>query len=749
MRRYSAYLAAPLLILIFAVTVILTANKVQNNTSEFYDFSSTASTGTYGSIEPLKQKYVQEVASKFNSSELMNAYKLREILSQYNNQLAPKLNTTDDNIDAFVGLLPKSYRRHFSMVHRSFSIQKATPMAPRIIMYGTDAKVMMTFNGGHDFEGKPMAGGDSIEIIEWNAQKKTWDFSEITFDSNKRALHNTNPQKCVMCHAGTPKPVDFKNIGLYKDKLKPIFPQYPFWPGFYGSVNDIVGLESPQSRDTIMRNLPATLSQIKGLTFSETEELFRLRKLLDENPKYLEVVKNELDVHSKNFTKFMDSTKSRKRYRHLVTLKELYTDQQQAVPEYLKTAPYRRTFDKEYGHYLLRPNFYLSSLMTFYHSQFIAKEIEASPVYQQVKNSFLARKLNCGDFQASGMSLSDLDPSFDLLYPNQSTQEARDKQYLLSYQYNIVAAVKKSQAALPLHAWNLEANEDIASYHYGNVFSDLNEVVLWRLATKNFAQIQAGHGRSAAEERHYSLPNSTFLKQYLDDAGGTVSRMGNKQMLFSQSLSPYYGTAAKFKALPVSAYCDTLFIPAARSEMQNLARLKQAQQLPHQVYSLDSRLYDISEILGPNHKAGLNMVRQACESCHSDNTLPKHEQIDPRINVDWFSDSYHHDIKQSYVRMHGANKLPVELKKVIDEVLNESTLPVPFENSMPFARRPMDDFARQCELALVQANYNANESLKGKAFNCNTQQDPNSLGCKCRKLSLTKDRIYKEFYPGQ
>jgi hypothetical protein len=324
MRRYSAFLAIPMLILFFAVTVFLTTKKIQNNTFQLYNFSSTASTGTYGSIEPMKQKYVQQVAEKFNSKELMNAAHLRELLSQYNYQLAPKLNSNDDSIDAFVGLLPKSYRRHFSMVHRSFSIQKATPLAPRVIMYGTDAKLMMTFNGGHDFEGKAMAGGDSIEIIEWNTQKKTWDFSEITFDSNKRALHNTNPQKCVMCHAGTPKPVDFKNIGLYKDKLKPIFPQYPFWPGFYGSVNDIVGLESSQSRDTIMRNLPATLAQIKGLTFSETEELFRLRKLLDENPKYLEVVRNELDVHSKNFTKFMDSAKSRKRYRHLVTLKELF-----------------------------------------------------------------------------------------------------------------------------------------------------------------------------------------------------------------------------------------------------------------------------------------------------------------------------------------------------------------------------------------------------------------------------------------
>lgn len=209
--------------------------------------------------------------------------------------------------------------------------------------------------------------------------------------------------------------------------------------------------------------------------------------------------------------------------------------------------------------------------MSFYQSQFIADQMRKSPIYQQVKFSLLARKYNCGPVQVDGLSLNDLDPAFDLLYPNLSSQESRDRQYLAAYQYNVVAAARGGAHELPLHAWNLEGNEDIASYHYGNVFSDLNELVLWNLAGSHFPQIKPAHGRPAAEERHYSLPNSSFFKKYLEAGGGFVSRMNEKQMNFSQTLNSYYGSKSMFKALPVSSYCDSLFIPAAKDELKKLA----------------------------------------------------------------------------------------------------------------------------------------------------------------------------------
>lgn len=747
MRKITYWFGLPVVLSTLLFYVVLIPKDSIHDDFGSYELSSTASRAPYGSIEPLKKKFVDDVASKMTQDELMDGSKLTDILATYNDSVAPKLNTEEDSIDALLGILPESYRRHFSMIHRSFSIQSAKPMAPRVILYGTDAKVMMTFNGGHDFEGQPMAGGDSIEVIEWNTQKKTWDFSEITFDLQKRAVHNTNPQKCVMCHAGTPKPVHSESLHLYKDKLKPIFPQYPFWPGFYGSVNDIVGVNTKGTKDTIMLDLRSTLAQVSGLTFGDTEELFRLKKLLDENPKYLDVVKNELDVHSTYFQKFMDSAKTRSRYKHLVTLNELYTNKNQPVPEFLKAAPFRRTFDKEYGHYLLRPNFYLSSLMTFYHSQFIAKEIESFPAYHQMKHSFLARKYNCSNIQVNGFKLSDLDPSFDLLYPNLSTADSRDRQYLLAYQYNVEASAKKIRQSLPLHAWNLESNEDIASYHYGNVFSDLNELVLWQLARRAFPQLSHQNSRDAAESRHYELPNSNFLRSFLLNAGGLVSKMGQPQFDFAMKLSPYYSTAAKFKALPVSSYCDSVFLPAARIELQELAPLQATKQLPHQIFTLDPRLYQISDIIDPGHRPGLNMVRQACEGCHTaDSNTSRVEIIKPQFNVDWFSPTYFSDIKQPYRYHNQPQKDASSLKDALVAALAKSTLPVPYGNSMPYARRPMDDFSLRCELLIVENNYESDVVLKGKSFGCDRANDPNSFGCRCQKLSREKEKLHNELY---
>lgn len=719
-----------------------------NNDDSVYniELSSEAAGLTYGSIQPTKELFVEKNHQQNSAQELLDHNKLLTLIAKYNTDAWPKLNSTHDPIDIFISALPASYRSHYSMIHRSFSIQKASPLSPRVILYGPDAKIMMTFNAGTETDGKKMQGGNSIEIIEWNSQKLEWEFSELVFDQNKKLTRELNPAKCVMCHAGTPKPVNYKNIEAYTGKLKPIFPQYPFWPGFYGSVNDIVGLNIPNSRDTIMRNLQMTFNQVKTLTFGDTEELFRLRKLLDENPKYLELVKQEQDIHLNNFEKLINSMPQRNRYRHLINLKDLYKQNNLPVPEYLKSAPYRRTFDKEYGHYLLRPNFYLTSLMSFYQASFIAQQIIKTDIFSLIKYSLLARKYNCGPVQIPGMSINELDPSFDLLYPNLSTKESRDKQYLLAYQYNLEAAAKANKKPLPLYAWNIEGNEDIASYHYGNVFSDLNELVLWNLAKASFQQLTNKNARSAAEERHYALPNSMYLKNFLDQAGGFVSRMNERQMNFSQTLNNYYSSTTKFKALPVSIYCDSLFIPAAKEEMQKLLSLKQQGQLPHQVYKLDERLYRLEDIIGAGVYPGLNMVRQACESCHSDNSLISRQQIEPRLNVDWYSDTYFQDLKNNYLRFNSNQNETITLKQVLDEVLNKNTLPVPYSNAMPFGRRQMEDFALQCEHMIMDANYNSNVALKGKTFNCDKTSDQNSFNCRCKKLNILKDKLHREFF---
>jgi len=584
-----------------------------------------------------------------------------------------------------------------------------------------------------------MQGGDTIEVIAWNKENKTWDFSELKFSENKLLAQHKNPESCVMCHAGTPKPVDMEFAAKYQKTLKPIFPQYPFWPGFYGSVNDIIGVNEPGSKDTIMRDFKSTMDQIKGLTFAVTEELFQLNRLLTNNPKYKEVVQNEFDVHQKYFKTFMDSMKSRNRYRHLTTVKDMYLSEGKSVPEVLKSAPYRRTFDKDYGHYLLRPNFYLSSLMAFYQAQFIAEQIKKTSFYPQIKFSFLARKYNCQLPKSGDVAIEDLDPSFDLIYPNVSSQESQNKQFLLAYQYNVVKNPAKS---LPLHGWNLELNENIASYHYGNVFSDMNEIVLWLLTSDAFPEVKLESGREAAEERHYIFSNSDYFRARLQAAKGFVARMTAPQYKFASELEKYYGTKASFQAQPVSSLCDSVLVPAATKEMAALASAKKEKQLPHDIYTLDKRLYE-NEILAGQPTMGLNVARQACEGCHN-------AQVPPILNVNWFSDSYHQDIHtQGHFKFQN-DQQQLELKAAIEHVLSAERLPVPFDSGMPFGRRPYDSLTRQCEMIIINNRYtNPNKLSFGGVFGCSKEDpkmDPNSLGCRCKKLNLLKEALYKEFY---
>jgi hypothetical protein len=733
----QTFLSVAVLLLFFTAGILF--HSPQQPVVGQYDLSSE-SPGAYGKIDDLKSLFQAEVLK--NSSEYQNFSfdDFKSVLKRYNTNA---IESDADPIDQVLSLLPKGYRSHYTMVHRSYSIQHATPMSPRVILFGKDAQLVMTFNAGVNERGEKQNGGNSLEIMSWDVREKTWDFSEVTFEPTGRALLNENPQKCALCHAGTPKPINLKNIEAYRGKLKPIFPQYPFWPGFYGSVNDIVADHSPGSRDTIMRNIPATIAQVKGLTFSTTEELFRLEKLLDTNPEYRKVIESEFQTHRDHFPKLMTSLKERPRYRHLVSLKDLYTDKNMKVPLYLSTAPYRRTFEKEYGHYILRPNFYFSSLLTFLHAQFVAKQIQSSEPYQKIKHSLLARKFNCGDFQVPGLKLSDLDPSFDLLYPNQSSQEARDRQFLLAYQYNLEGAYAQKHRALPLFAWNMESNEDIASYHYGNVFSDLNELVLWNLARSEFPQILPQHSKSAAEDRHYLLPPTNYFKIEIDRAGGFVSKMNNPEFAFANTMNSYYGTSVKFNAQPASAYCKTLFLPAAKKELTSLVSSQDQKSLPHLDYKIDSQL-TAPDTLFENQRVGINMVRQTCEGCHSDNSIPPSERIQPRINVDWFTEEFASDLKEIYEKIHTKEKL--DLRSAILQVLSPQALPVPYGNAMPYARRSMEDFSLKCEIAIIEANFKAERGLKAKVFNCDREKEPNSFGCQCQRLNLRRDGLFKKYF---
>ena len=125
------------------------------------------------------------------------------------------------SIDDLLPLLPEEYRSRSTYVYSSRSIQDASPESPRVVMFGRDASLMMSFNG-HPSQ----KGHENLEIIKFNKDTKEYELFEIQFDPDKKSgptISDKNPSKCLTCHG---------------DKPKPIWDTYFMWPGVVGAEDD-------------------------------------------------------------------------------------------------------------------------------------------------------------------------------------------------------------------------------------------------------------------------------------------------------------------------------------------------------------------------------------------------------------------------------------------------------------------------------------------------------------------------------
>ena len=81
-------------------------------------------------VQDLYQRFVD---NNFFDQNLSIGDNYESFLQKFNETQASTLTNDDDWIDAFVGSLPDRGRRHYTFVHRSYSIQSGTPMSPRVI----------------------------------------------------------------------------------------------------------------------------------------------------------------------------------------------------------------------------------------------------------------------------------------------------------------------------------------------------------------------------------------------------------------------------------------------------------------------------------------------------------------------------------------------------------------------------------------------------------------------------------------
>ena len=126
-----------------------------------------------------------------------------------------------NSVEELVPFLPAALRSRYALVFASRSLQQATYSAPRVILYGPDAHLVLTFNGDAG-----QRGFDTVETLEFG-QDKQFRLREIRFPapgSKEGAVFSQpNPITCQACHGTT---------------ARPVWDSWPLWPGAYGQRYD-------------------------------------------------------------------------------------------------------------------------------------------------------------------------------------------------------------------------------------------------------------------------------------------------------------------------------------------------------------------------------------------------------------------------------------------------------------------------------------------------------------------------------
>ncbi|MEY4631414.1 MAG: hypothetical protein RIQ81_1534 [Pseudomonadota bacterium] len=112
----------------------------------------------------------------------------------------------------------------FTLMRESASLQSATPEAPRAIVFGEDARLVITFNGSPDQSNFNHV--ELMQFIDTGTGTGRFELRDIAFatDGSRAAMvSGPNPATCMRCHGTDPKP-------LWED--------YDRWPGAYGEEDD-------------------------------------------------------------------------------------------------------------------------------------------------------------------------------------------------------------------------------------------------------------------------------------------------------------------------------------------------------------------------------------------------------------------------------------------------------------------------------------------------------------------------------
>jgi cytochrome c553 len=123
------------------------------------------------------------------------------------------------SVEQLLAALPAAQRNRYALVFESRSLQGASLENPRVILYGPDARFIVTFNGG-----PAQRGFRVVETMEFDDESQEFRLRELLFPEraagvDKVVVSEVNPERCARCH-GAP--------------AQPVWDTFPLWPGAYG-----------------------------------------------------------------------------------------------------------------------------------------------------------------------------------------------------------------------------------------------------------------------------------------------------------------------------------------------------------------------------------------------------------------------------------------------------------------------------------------------------------------------------------
>ena len=139
------------------------------------------------------------------------------------------------SIEEVIERLPESYLENFTLAYDSESLHGSSFDFPRAVLFGTDATLVITFNGDPS-----QRRYNHLEVMQYRQQTREFELRSISFEDDV-LFSVKNPPLCQSCHGHDPRPIWSSYEYADIESLE-------HWPGFFGSTHDAPALNSIEEK---------------------------------------------------------------------------------------------------------------------------------------------------------------------------------------------------------------------------------------------------------------------------------------------------------------------------------------------------------------------------------------------------------------------------------------------------------------------------------------------------------------------